>query len=85
MTRFSTMWSAGSSPTSWALNLRHTFASRPSSGTIEVPQAEGLRRCVVEDPLMTLQWLQVRVKPDHWREIRPRAHRPPWDDAGAGA
>jgi hypothetical protein len=37
------------------------------------------------EPLMTLQWLQVRVKPDHCREIRPRAHRPPWDDAGAEA
>jgi hypothetical protein len=34
MTRFSTMWSAGSSPTSWALNLRHTFASRPSCETV---------------------------------------------------
>jgi hypothetical protein len=42
-------------------------------------------RSVVGDPLMTLQWLQVRVKPDHCREIHPRAHRPPWDDAGAEA
>ena len=25
----------------------------------------------------------VRAKPDHCREIRPPAHHPPWDDAGA--
>jgi hypothetical protein len=37
------------------------------------------------DPLMRLQWLHVRAKPNHCREIRPPAHRPPWDDAGAEA
>jgi hypothetical protein len=45
----------------------------------------GALRRLEEDPLMTLQWLQLRVKPDHRREIRPRAHRPPWDEAGAEA
>jgi hypothetical protein len=34
---------------------------------------------------MRLQWLHVRAKPNHCREIRPPAHRPPWDDAGAEA
>jgi hypothetical protein len=49
---------------------------RSFSGALKLP-ASG--------PLMTLQWLQVRVKPDPCREIRPGAHRPPWDDAGAEA
>jgi hypothetical protein len=47
--------------------------------------AAPLERMPQADPLMTLQWLQVRVKPDRCREIRPGAHRPPWDDAGAKA
>jgi hypothetical protein len=37
------------------------------------------------DPLMTLQWLHVRAKPNHGREIRPPAHCPSWDDARAEA
>ena len=54
----------------------------------QLPASEMVVRHVgrpLKDPLMTLQWLHVRAKPDPCREIRPPAHRPPWDDAGAEA
>jgi hypothetical protein len=63
--------------------LSRTLAAVPTTGG-RIDAANDINRSYA-DPLMTLQWLQVRVKPDHCREIRPRAHRPPWDDAGAEA
>jgi hypothetical protein len=36
------------------------------------------RRSPQADPLMTLQMASGSGEPDHCREIRPRAHRPPW-------